>query len=48
MPKIRENYHQVPRIKENWVPRIRQIGSLQVYIGCVTVSLKKTAYTKIK
>jgi len=42
VPRFKENYHQVPRIKENWVPRIRQIGSLQVHIGYLTVSLKKT------
>jgi len=23
VPRIRENYHRVPRIKENWVPTIR-------------------------
>ena len=32
---------RVPRI-ENRVPRIREIGSLQVHSGCLTFSLKKT------
>jgi len=32
--KIRENYHRVPRIRE--------IGSLQVHTGYLTFSLKKT------
>jgi len=34
VPRIRENYHQVPRIRE--------IGSLQVHTGYLTASLKKT------
>jgi len=34
VPRIRENYHRVPGIRENQVPRIREIGSL-------TFSLKK-------
>jgi len=29
--RIIENYHRVPRIRENRVPRIREIGSLQVH-----------------
>jgi len=41
VPRIRENYHRVARIRENRVPRIRETGSLQVHIGCVTFSLKK-------
>jgi len=28
VPRIRENYHRVHRIRENWVPGIRNIGSL--------------------
>jgi len=31
---------RIPRI-ENWVPRIREIGSLQIHIGYLTFSLKK-------
>ena len=34
--RITENYHRVPKIRENWVPRIREIGSLQIYIGYLT------------
>jgi len=41
VPRIRENHHRVHRIKENRVPRIREIGSLQVHIGHLTFSLKK-------
>jgi len=33
VPTIRENYHRVTRIRENRVPRIREIGSLQVHTG---------------
>ena len=40
--RIRENHHRVSKIKENRVPRIREIGSLQVLIGYITFSLKKT------
>ena len=40
--RIRENYHQVPKVRENRVPRIREIGSLQVHIGYLTFSLKNT------
>ena len=40
-PRISENHHRVPGIKENRVPRIREIGSLQVHIGYLTFSLKK-------
>jgi len=29
VPRIRENYHQIPRIRENRVPRIIEIGSLR-------------------
>jgi len=42
IPRIRENYHRVPKIRENRVPRIREIGSLQIQIGFLTFSLKKT------
>jgi len=31
--RIGENVHRVPRIRENRVPRIREIGSLQVHTG---------------
>jgi len=48
IPRIRENHHGVPRIKENRVPRIREIGSLQVHIGYLTFSLKKTWYKRRK
>jgi len=41
VPRIRENYHRVPKIRENRVPRIREIGSLQVHTGYLTFSLKK-------
>jgi len=40
VPRIRENNHRVPGIKENRVPRIREIRSLQVIIGYLTFSLK--------
>jgi len=33
VPRISENYHRVPRIRENRVPRIREIGSLQINTG---------------
>jgi len=38
--RISENYHQVPRIRENRFPRIREIGSLQIHTGYLTFSLK--------
>jgi len=43
VPRI-EN--RVPRTSENYhrVPRIREIGSLQVYTGYPTFSLKKRAF----
>jgi len=41
VPRIRENHHRVPRIRKNRVPRIREIGPLQVHIGYLTSSLKK-------
>ena len=40
-PRIRENHHRVPRIRENRVPRIREIGSLQVHTRHLTFPLKK-------
>jgi len=45
-PRIRENYHRIPRIRENRVPRIREIGSLQVYTRYLTFSLKNPDYTE--
>jgi len=45
VPTIRENYHRVSRIRENRVPRIREIGSLQVHTAYLTFSLKKTVYS---
>jgi len=36
VPKFRENYHRVPRIREN-----------RVHTGYLTFSLKKTSYTII-
>jgi len=42
VPRIRENYHRVPNIRENRVPRIGETGSLQVHTGYLTFSLKKT------
>ena len=41
VPRIRENYHRVPKIRENLVPRIREIGSLQIQTGFLIFSLKK-------
>ena len=41
VPRIRENYHRIPRFGENRVPRIREIGSLQVHIGYLIFSFKK-------
>jgi len=40
-PRIRENCHRVPRIRKNCVPKIREIGSLQIHTGYLTFSLKK-------
>jgi len=34
--------NRVPKIRENRVPRIREIGSLQIHTGFLTFSLKKT------
>jgi len=41
VPRIKENYHRVPKIRENRVPRSREIRSLQVHTGYLTSSLKK-------
>ena len=41
VPRISENYYRVPKIRENRVPRIREIGSLQIHTGYLTFSLKK-------
>jgi len=38
----RENYHRILRIRENRIPRIKEIGSLQVRTGYLTFSLKNT------
>ena len=46
VPRIRENYHRVPKIRENRVPRIREIGSLQTHTGYLTFSLKKTCFIR--
>jgi len=45
---MRENHYRVLKIRENRVPRIREIGSLQVHAGYLTFSLKKTAYITAK
>ena len=44
VPRIRENCHGVPEIRENRAPRIREIGPLQVQTGFETFSLKKPDY----
>jgi len=41
VPRISENCHWVTRIREVRVPRIREIGSLQVHTGYLTFSFKK-------
>jgi len=41
VPRLRENYHRVLKIRENWVPRIREIASLQIHTGFLRFSLKK-------
>jgi len=43
VPRIRK-LSSVSRSRENWVPRIREIGSLQIHTGYLTFSLKKTWY----
>jgi len=49
IPRIRENYHRLPEIRGNRVPRVREIGSLQVHTGYLTFSLKilSTAIAKL-
>jgi len=42
VPRISKNYHRVPKIRENQVPRIREIGFLQISTRYLTFSLKKT------
>ena len=44
VPRIRKNYHRVPKIRENLVPRIREIGPLQIQTGFLTFSLKETLF----
>ena len=44
IPRIRENYHRVPKIRENRIPRIREIGSLQIQTEFLTFSSKKTGF----
>ena len=44
VPIIRENYHRVPKIWENRVPRIREIGSLQIHTGYLTFCWKKNLH----
>jgi len=44
VPRISENYHRVPKIRENSVPIIREIWSLQIQTGFLTFSLKKLCY----
>jgi len=44
VPRIRESYHRVSKIRENRVPRIREIGSLQIQTGFLTFSLKNLLY----
>jgi len=47
VPGVSKNYHRVPKIRENRVARIREIGSLQVHTGYLIFSLKKPAVLKI-
>ena len=48
VPRIRENYHLVPKIRENRLPRIREIVSLQIHTGKQIFPLikKKRFYTE--
>jgi len=41
VPRIRENYHRVPKIREYLVPRITEIGSLQIHTAYLTFSFKE-------
>jgi len=45
VPRHRKNYDQVHKIRENRVPRIREIGSLQIHTRYLTSSSKKTLPT---
>ena len=47
VPRIREKYHRVPKIRENRVPRIREIGSLQTHT-VPNIFLKKSPANYIK
>jgi len=40
VPRIRETCHRVPKIRENRIPRIREIGSLQVHTGYLRFAKK--------
>jgi len=40
VPRFIKDYHRVPGMRENKVPRIREIGSLQIHSGYLTFSLK--------
>jgi len=42
--RITENYHRIPKIRENLVPRIREIGSLHTHTRYLTFSLKKPCH----
>ena len=42
VPRIRETYHRVHKIRENRFPGIREIGSLQMQTWFLTFSLEKT------
>jgi len=46
VPRIRKNYHRVPKISENRVTRLREIGSQPIRTGCIylTFSFKKLIY----
>jgi len=46
VPRIRENYHRVPKIIKNRVPRIREIGPLQIQTGFLPFSLKNPDVAK--
>ena len=43
VPRIRENYQWVPKIRKNRVLRIREIRSVQIHTGYQTFSLKKNS-----
>jgi len=47
VPRTRENYDRVPKIRKNRAPRIREIGSLQIQTRFLTFSLKKTCKNKL-